>query len=307
MSDIDQEQYDKAKALVRREEKCSPSWLQRELGTTYTVASALVTQMEEDGLVSTPAGNGRRSVITDAPGWGETDQDDQGGEVVAAGDGSGEALPDYIEGDDTEREGEGWDAEGEHTLAVDRMSAIADELVLTDDKRLVEDIRDFLLDVIKTRPKPWSGTSQAEKRDVAAACEHSASELVRKVVEAIAARGVDPVRVLLTKVAMGNDIVITGKVKAFDPHEEHKAISILHGALNKHVMLTVATKDDYSSGEESEESEEFDEPAFGFEAGEAEDDADPDPVADAAVDAALGEMAGEYDDDDDQDEEEAED
>lgn len=296
MSDIDQEQYDRAKALVVKEQKCSPSWLQRELQTTFTVATALVTQMEEEGIVSAPAGNGRRSVLVADPGGDETDQD--AGEELAAGDGSGEALPDYVEGDDAEREAEGWDAEGEHTLAVDRMSNIADELVLADDKRLVEDIRDFLLDVIKTRPKPWSATSQAEKRDVAAACEHSASELVRKVVEAIAARGVDPVRVLLTKVAMGNDIVITGKVKAFDPHEEHKAISILHGALNKHVMLTVATKDDYSSGEESDESEAYDEPAFGFESGEP-DDAEPDPVRDAAVDAALGEMAEEYDDDED--------
>lgn len=296
MSDIDQEQYDKAKALVAKEGKCSPSWLQRELGTTFTVASALVTQMEEDGLVSAPAGNGRRTVLVVDTDGGETDQD-AGGEELVAGDGSGEALPAYAEGDDTEHEADGWDAEGEHTLAVDRMSNIADELVLADDKRLVEDIRDFLLDVIKTRPKPWSGTSQAEKRDVAAACEHSASELVRKVVEAIAARGVDPVRVLLTKVAMGNDIVITGKVKAFDPHEEHKAISILHGALNKHVMLTVATKEDYSSGEESAESEEFDEPAFGFESDDADDQ--PDPVRDAAVDAALGDMAGEYDDDED--------
>lgn len=295
MSDIDEKQLEKAKRLVVEADKASASWLQRELGTSFTTASALIAQLETDGVVSEAKGNGQRDVL-----WSVDDLEDQvdGDEPEIEGDGTGEALPDYAEGD-PERTAEGWDAEGEHSLAVDRMSAMADELELTDSKRLVEEVRDFLLDTIKARPKPWSATSQAEKRDVAAACEHNAGELVRKIVEAVASRGVEPVRVLLTKVAMGNDIVITGKVKAFDPHEEHKAISVLHGALNKHVMLTVATKDDYSSGEESEESEDYDEPDFGFESEDEEDEddevetADPNPVRDAAVDAALDEMATE--------------
>lgn len=300
MSDIDEDQIATAKAVVIEKQKCSPSWLQRELGVPFTTASALVTQLEEDGVVSAPAGNGQRKVLMTA-GVEASD--------VVTGDADGDALPDYAEGTG-DQEADGWDAEGEHSYAVERMAGLADQLELADSKKLVEEIRDFLLDVIKTRPKPWSGTSQAEKRDVAAACEHASGELVRKVVELIAARGVQPVRVLLTKVAMGNDIVITGKVKAFDAHEEHQAISVLHGALNKHVMLTVATKEDYSTGEPSEEAEDFDQPGFGFEGddGYARPEPTSDPVADAAVDAALSEMAGEYDDGDDyEDEDEAED
>ena len=273
---VDAEQLEEARRLVIREGRCSPSWLQRELGTSFTVASALVSQLEEDGVVSGPAGNGQRKVLMQS-GESAPEADQQEGDATKAADLTDQPVR--------------WDAEGEHITAIDRLERVADELRITDSNRLVEDVRDFLLDTIKARPKPWSATSQAEKRDVAAACEHVSAELVRKMIEAIAARGVQPVRVLLTKVAMGNEIVVTGKVKAFDPHEEHRAISILYGALNKHVMLTVATKDDYSSGDESEESEQFDEPTFGFEGGDQDEDdakeAEPNPVADAAVDSAL--------------------
>lgn len=158
---------------------------------------------------------------------------------------------------------DGFDAGAEHASAVDRMEMIADELELTS-KALVFDVRDFLLDTIKSRPKPWSATSQAEQRDVAAACEHAGRELVRKIVEAVAAHGVDPVRVLLTKINIGDDIVITGKVKTYSDEEADKAVGILHHARGKHVMVTVASVDDYA-GEGREADTEADEPGFGFE------------------------------------------
>lgn len=171
---------------------------------------------------------------------------------------------------DSDSQPEGWNAEGEHVLAVDRMEAIARETELGTSE-LVFDVRDFLLEIIKSRPKPWSATSQGEQRDVAAACETAANELVRKVVERIAARGVDPVRVLLTKVAMGNDIVITGKVKTFDSEEEVRAIKVLHTALNKHVMLTAASVEDYA-GTPREAETDADQNDFGFEGDDGEDD-----------------------------------
>lgn len=188
-----------------------------------------------------------------------------------SGAAEGGAAADQAGGEQT---AEGWDAEGEHTLAVDRMAKMADDLVLTD-KSLVFDVRDFLLDVIKSRPKPWSGTSQAEQRDVAAACEHTAGELVRQIVEKVAthAAEVEPVRVLLTKVALGADIVVTGKVKVFDPDEVDEAVLTLHHAVNagKFVMLTPAGIDDYKSdGREAETDP--DEPGLEFEAGDHPDD-----------------------------------
>src|SRR3546814_7063052 len=75
-------------------------------------------------------------------------------------------------------------------------------------------ISDWSSDVCSSdlRPKPWSGTSQAEQRDVAAACEVSAKELVRKVAEHIASNGVPAVRILLTNFSMGGtDMKIAGK------------------------------------------------------------------------------------------------
>jgi hypothetical protein len=184
-------------------------------------------------------------------------------EAQIEGDGTGEALP---EGE--EQTGEGWDAEGEHDTAIDRMEAMATDLVVNTDE-LVFDVRDFLLDTIKARPKPWSGTSQAEQRDVAAACEHAAKELVRKVAEAIASNGVQSIRVLLTKVNMGTDIVISGKVKTFGEEEEDRAVLQLHRAIGKHVMLTRASADDYT-GDGREAATDPDEPDFGFE-GDADD------------------------------------
>jgi hypothetical protein len=170
------------------------------------------------------------------------------------------------------------DAEGQHSAALDVMTNIADQLEL-DTGEMVFDVRDFLLDSIKSRPKPWSATSQGEQRDVAAACEHAARELIRKVVEALAARGSDAIRVLLTKVnAGGDDIVITGKVKFLDaePSERDKSILSLHHAIGKHVMLTRASVDDYTGQGRDPQTDE-DEPPLDFEAGggsEEEDEAE---------------------------------
>lgn len=155
------------------------------------------------------------------------------------------------------------DAEGQHTGSVRAMNNITEQLEISTGE-MVFDVRDFLLDTIKARPKPWPATSQAEQRDVAAACEHAATELVRKVAEAVAARGVNPVRVLLTKVTLGDDIVIAGKVKTFDDEEEDSAVNILHHARGKHVMLTVASVDDYR-GEGRDAETDADQPGFGFE------------------------------------------
>lgn len=159
------------------------------------------------------------------------------------------------------------DAEAQHTRALDAMTNIADQLEIGTGE-MVYDVRDFLLDTIKSRPKPWSATSQAEQRDVAAACEHAAREVIRKIVEAVAANGTDPIRVLLTKVnAGGDDIVITGKVKFLDaePTERDKAILALHHGIGKHVMLTRATVDDYTGNGRDAETDP-DEPDLNFEA-----------------------------------------
>ncbi len=164
-------------------------------------------------------------------------------------------------------------SEKAHTGAMDRMRAMATDAVLGG--QMVFDVRDFLIDQIKARPKPWSGTSKDEQMDVAAACEHAGRELVRKIVEAIAAAGApEAVRVLLTRVTLGDDIVIAGKVKTFEEDEEDRAVAMLHSARGKHVLLTVASIDNHSAGSRDAPVDE-DQTSLGFEAG-GDEDLDPD-------------------------------
>ncbi len=166
-------------------------------------------------------------------------------------------------------------SEEAHNGAIARMEAMATETEI-DSASLISDVRDFLIDQIKCRPKPWSATSRAEQIEVASSCEHAGKELIRKIIEQVAAGGRESVRVLLTKIAIGDDIVITGKVKAFESSAEEQAVHTLHHARGKHVLLTVASLDDYNGQSRPAETMP-DEPPLNFEAGPGEhpkDDSD---------------------------------
>lgn len=149
--------------------------------------------------------------------------------------------------------------------AFERMDALATDYKI-DTHSLVTDCRDAMLEQIKHRPKPWSTSTEDEQRQMADACEHAANELVRQVVEGIASRGKNPVRVLLTKIAMGDDIVITGKVKALGEVQTDEAVMTLHHSRNKIVMLTVADVSDFQQ-EHPDADIDPDEPPLDFEAG----------------------------------------
>jgi hypothetical protein len=220
--------------------------------------AALAVGLNEDAKAARRRGGKKGTAATETPATG----DQQDGTLTDAVASLGAAI-DAQPGAGTD----GYDlSEGAHATAIDRMEAMATDAILSD-KALVYDARDFLLDQIKSRPKPWSGTSNAEQRDVAAACEHAGRELIRKIVEAIAARGQqDPVRVLLTKVTIGDDIVIAGKVKTNEESEENRAVDVLHKARGKHVMLTVASVSDFE-GENREAATDPDQNPLEFEAG----------------------------------------
>ena len=157
-------------------------------------------------------------------------------------------------------------SEAAHLTAIERMEAQASEYDV-DQRSLVPDVRDFLLDQIKSRPKPWAATSNGEQHDVAAACEHAAVELVRKVVEAIRADPKsDPIRCLLVGFAdKGDDIKVELRVKALSAEETVAAVIGLHKAKSKHVLLTVASVDDYRQ-DNREAALDDDEPPLDFEA-----------------------------------------
>jgi S-DNA-T family DNA segregation ATPase FtsK/SpoIIIE len=53
-SDDGDDKYAEAVAMVRRTQKCSASWLQRQLGVGYNRAAKLVERMEREGVVGAP-------------------------------------------------------------------------------------------------------------------------------------------------------------------------------------------------------------------------------------------------------------
>lgn len=56
--------YDAAVDLVRREGKCSLTYIERYLGIGAIVASELLQRMEREGVVSPLRSNGTREVLT---------------------------------------------------------------------------------------------------------------------------------------------------------------------------------------------------------------------------------------------------
>jgi hypothetical protein len=135
--------------------------------------------------------------------------------------------------------------ESETNLASERLENIVDEAAL-DTTTLAGDIRDTLLDLFKTRPKPWSKMVEDEQQDVARALEYAARELVNKTVEIVKAAGKDnPVKAILEGYADKGDIKATVKVKTVGDDEALAAVAQLHQMRGKLILLTLASPADY--------------------------------------------------------------
>ncbi len=184
-----------------------------------------------------------------------------------------EAIGDL--GKAVEREAGNYDlSEEAHRSAIEGAENAASNAVFTNES-LVFDARDFLLEQIKRRPKPWGACSGGEKADIAAACEHAGQELVRKIAEEMASAGLPRVRVLLGQIVLGDDIKITGKVKIMGDEDEDAAVLFLHRAQGQFVMVTLASKDAHQEGDRPAPGVPAEEPELSFEAGADEiEDAD---------------------------------
>ena len=68
LDDADDELFDRAVAIVHREQRTSTSYLQRRLGLSWARAAALVERMEREGLVGPQDGNGRRHILVGSGG-----------------------------------------------------------------------------------------------------------------------------------------------------------------------------------------------------------------------------------------------
>ena len=55
--------YDKALEIVRRDQKPSPAYIQRQLGLGYNKAASLIERMEREGIVSVANYAGQRTIL----------------------------------------------------------------------------------------------------------------------------------------------------------------------------------------------------------------------------------------------------
>lgn len=157
--------------------------------------------------------------------------------------------------------------EEEVTTALGRMGAIVDETPF-DPETLQGDVRDCIIDIIKSRPKPWSAMSAAEQQDVVRTVEYSAKALVGKAVDAIMSAGKsDPVKAILESYAEKDGIKVTLKVKTMTEDESLAAVQSLHSARGKMVLLTKASAEDYS-GQRGDTPIDPDQTGFEFEGGD---------------------------------------
>ena len=62
-SELGDELYDKAIAIVANERKVSTSYIQRRLMIGYNRAARLIERMEEDGMISKPNHQGKREIL----------------------------------------------------------------------------------------------------------------------------------------------------------------------------------------------------------------------------------------------------
>jgi DNA segregation ATPase FtsK/SpoIIIE, S-DNA-T family len=63
--------YDRAVAIVVRDQKASTSYIQRRMQIGYNRAADLIERMERDGIISPAGHTGRRMILVGPPGGGD--------------------------------------------------------------------------------------------------------------------------------------------------------------------------------------------------------------------------------------------
>lgn len=60
---MDEDQYQEAVAIVRRDKKVSTSYVQRQLGIGYIHSARIIERMEKEGIISAASKIGKREVL----------------------------------------------------------------------------------------------------------------------------------------------------------------------------------------------------------------------------------------------------
>lgn len=165
----------------------------------------------------------------------------------------------------TEQPGDGGDREEQVLSGTEAIETGADALEFPESAKIVEDLALHNLEQFKNRPKPWDQLSQQEQRDLYAALSANAKETVRRVTEAVARDGREPIRCLLEGYTEKDGIKVTLKVKPMDDTEALAAVVGLHKAQGKNVLIVIASADDYD--DHTVDPSQPDQQALGFEAG----------------------------------------
>lgn len=155
--------------------------------------------------------------------------------------------------------------------ATERLEAIVRESEFSPET-LAGDVRDTMLELFRSRPKPWSAMTEAEQNDVVRALEYASRELVLKAVDAIRSTGTEsPIRAILESYNEKDGIKAALKIKTMGEQDGEAAVLALHKARGKMVLVTLASADDYL-GDRGDPAILPDQSGLDFEAGA--DDAD---------------------------------
>lgn len=123
------------------------------------------------------------------------------------------------------------------------MDAESPMSVILDTENLMGDVRDALLDRIKTIPHSWKIMKQEEQADMIDGCERIARNLVTEAVRMIAANGRTVIPALLEQCTIKDGVKAVLTMSQHDPHRHE-----LTDAVGKPVLVVVADASQYMGG-----------------------------------------------------------
>ncbi len=175
------------------------------------------------------------------------------------------------------------DLEGQHNATIDRLYRMVEEAEF-EGRTLLGDLRDNVLDFIKSRPRVWSQMSNAEQRDLAKAIEFMAKEFTRKAVLLIAAEDTPTILAQLKTYSCADGFKI--QLTAPDDAETAKQLYDMHGL---QVILMRADAQRFQNVRKDADTDP-DQNDFSFEAAPNPNGFDPNPNLDHPGDD--GDLAG---------------
>ena len=129
-------------------------------------------------------------------------------------------------------------------------------LILLASETMRGDVRDSILAWFKAQPKPWSGMSESEQRNLAGAIDSFSAQLVRSIAEIIAAKERPCIVASLVEYKEKDGLEAKLKLASKDTN-----VVELHRACGKEVLIVTSGAEDFL-GEGGEAEIDADQPVF---------------------------------------------